>query len=57
MSIYLPSTDIHFAIYMQKMQNCKLLELEVPNMQVLKFCLPKESIIEQLDSEYIDTGL
>ena len=21
---YLPSTDIYFAIYMQKMQNCKL---------------------------------
>ena len=34
--------------------NC-LLELEVPNMQVLKFCLPKESISEQLDSGYIDT--
>ena len=25
-------------------------------MRVLKFCLPKESIIEQLDSGYIDTG-
>ena len=25
-------------------------------MQVLKFCLPKESISEQLDSKYIDTG-
>ena len=25
-------------------------------MQVLKFCLPKESISEQLDSGYIDTG-
>ena len=24
-------------------------------MQVLKFCLPKESISEQLDSGYIDT--
>ena len=34
--------------------NC-LLELSVPNMQVLKFCLPKESISEQLDSGYIDT--
>ena len=33
---------------MQKMQNCKL--------QVLKFCLPKESISEQLDSGYINTG-
>ena len=45
------------------MQKCRivncLLELEVPNcpnMQVLKFCLPKESISEQLDSGYIDTG-
>ena len=35
--------------------NC-LLELEMPNMQVLKFCLPKDSISEQLDSGYIDTG-
>ena len=26
------------------------------NMQVLKFCLPKESVSEQLDSRYIDTG-
>ena len=25
-------------------------------MQVLKFCLPEESISEQLDSRYIDTG-
>ena len=25
-------------------------------MQVLKFCLPKESISEQLDCGYIDTG-
>ena len=25
-------------------------------MQVLKSCLPKESISEQLDSGYIDTG-
>ena len=25
-------------------------------MQILKFCLPKESISEQLDSRYIDTG-
>ena len=24
-------------------------------MQVLKFCLPKESISEQLDSGYVDT--
>ena len=35
--------------------NC-LLKLEVPNMQVLNFCLPKESISEQLDSGDIDTG-
>ena len=26
-----------------------VLEPEVPNKQALKFCLPKESIIEQLD--------
>ena len=26
-----------------------LSEAEVPNMQVLKFCLPKESLIEQFD--------
>ena len=32
------------------------MELEVPNVQALKFCLPKESISEQLDSGYIDTG-
>ena len=25
-------------------------------MQALKFCLPKESISEQLDGGYIDTG-
>ena len=44
---------------MQKMQNRKLFisrGAKLPNMQVLKFCLPKESISEQLDSGYIDTG-
>ena len=44
-----------FTCKKRRIVNC-LLELEVPNMQVLKFCLPKESISEQLDSGYIDTG-
>ena len=51
-----PTYILLFTCKKCRIVNC-LLELEVPNMQVLKFCLPKESIIEQLDSEYIDTGL
>ena len=58
-SIYLPSIDIYVLIFTCRKWQCRivssLLEPEVPNMRVLKFCLPKKSIIEQLDSGYIDT--
>ena len=59
--IYLPSTDIYFSIYMQKMQNCKQFigtrGARYAISSTNKICLqPKESIIEKLDSGYIDTG-
>ena len=42
-----------FGIYMQ---NCKLLELAMPNMQVLKFSFPvKESTIAQHECLTVDT--
>ena len=62
LKLYIDIFALHrhnFAIYMQKMQNCK----QVIGTRVakhartkLKFCLPKESISEQLESGYIDTG-
>ena len=43
-----------FALYRHTF--CYLHAKNAENMQALKFCLPKESISEQLDSRYIDTG-
>ena len=49
--IYLPSTDIYFSIYMQKMQNCKQFIAKYAISSTNKICLQsKESIIEKLDS-------
>ena len=53
LSIYSPSADMWCSIYMQ---NCKLLELAMPNMQVLKFYFPvKGSTIAKLECLTVDT--
>ena len=53
LSMYSPSADMWYSIYMQ---NCKLLQLAMPNMQVLKFYFPvKESTIAQLECLTVDT--
>ena len=46
----------HFWAAYVYMQNCKLLESAMPNMQVLKFYFPvKESTIAQLECLTVDT--
>ena len=46
-SIYLPSIDIYVLIFTCRKWQCRivssLLEPEVPNIRVLKFCLPKKA--------------